>query len=353
MKPEPLLKSEAPSAELLGLHVAARTEMLKAKVSSYTRKDGTFVAEHHDNRTAAVPKQPAGKARAVAKVAPSATSKRTPAPVAEDDIPDDENPKMSLSRLESTHLAGAIKGGSDLNKHAKMELAGRGLDGEGNWVGFKKAPAAHGLSDSDMATIKDPDRNPIAGHFQTMHPKVLAAAAAGKVDLNALAKQQAMNRGIDLDGKWVGFDRAEQIHGGKARAAAAKESPSVQPDSPQTAHSAASLGVLADHHDAEDQAHDKAASKKGESHPDYDTHVALSALHSSASRLAGKAREASSGDERAIYMGKHAEVKKKIGTHEAKLSGGGMAKSFCWLGGGGAAGDDVPVPMGFRRPAVG
>lgn len=199
MKPEPLLKSEAPSAELLGLHVAARTEMLKAKVSSYTRKDGVFVAEHHDNRTAAVPKQPAGK----------------------------------------------------------------------------------------------------------------------------------------------------------ARAAAAKESPSVQPDSPQTAHSAASLGVLADHHDAEDQAHDKAASKKGESHPDYDTHVALSALHSSASRLAGKAREASSGDERAIYMGKHAEVKKKIGTHEAKLSGGGMAKSFCWLGGGGAAGDDVPVPMGFRRPAVG
>ena len=186
MKPEPLLKSEAPSAELLGLRIAGRAEMLKAKVSSYTRKDGTFIAEHHDSRTAA-----------------------------------------------------------------------------------------------------------------------------------------------------------------------AKESPSVQPDSPQTAHSAASLGVLADHHDAEDQAHDKAASKKGESHPDYDTHVALSALHSSASRLAGKAREASSGDERAIYMGKHAEVKKKIGTHEAKLSGGGMAKSFCWLGGGGAAGDDVPVPMGFRRPAVG
>ena len=206
MKPEPLLKSEAPSLDLLGLHAAARSELLKARVSSYTRKDGMFVAEHDDNRPAAKQEAPKGR--------PAAGATKAPAPAPDADLPDDHNPQFSLNTLGSEHLAAAASGKHDLNKHAKIEMAKRGLNADGDWVGFQKAPAAHGLSDSDMAAAKDPAKTPISEHFQTLHPKVLRAAALGKFDLNAHAKKHAASRGIDQSGKWVGFDKAKKIHAG-------------------------------------------------------------------------------------------------------------------------------------------
>lgn len=203
MKEQPLIKSEAPSPELAGLHVAARGELMKAHVAGYTRKDGTFVAEHDDKRAAAQPDVPAAADAAPADVKKS------------DDVPDAENPKFALQGLDTQHLTSALSGKTDLNKQAKVEMASRGLDAGGNWVGFKKAPAAHGLSDSDMAAAKNPDANPIAGHFQTLHPKVLSAVASGKHDLNAQASKEAAARGVDKSGKWVGFDKAKAIHGSK------------------------------------------------------------------------------------------------------------------------------------------
>lgn len=48
--------------------------------------------------------------------------------------------------------------------------------------------------------------------LQGAHVSLLLAAAAGRVDLNALARQELAARGVDGDGKWVGFPAAAAIH---------------------------------------------------------------------------------------------------------------------------------------------
>ncbi len=50
------------------------------------------------------------------------------------------------------------------------------------------------------------------GFIQTALAKVLAAAARGELDLNRLAREELAARGLDDHGKWVGFQRAKQIH---------------------------------------------------------------------------------------------------------------------------------------------
>ena len=65
--------------------------------------------------------------------------------------------------------------------------------------------------------------------MQTLHPKVLSAAASGKFDLNAHAKKEAANRGIDQSGKWVGFDKAKEIHGGGQGGASATKPAAKKP----------------------------------------------------------------------------------------------------------------------------
>ena len=42
--------------------------------------------------------------------------------------------------------------------------------------------------------------------------KVLVAVANGELDLNNLARKELANRGLDKQGQWVGFDKANQIH---------------------------------------------------------------------------------------------------------------------------------------------
>ena len=48
--------------------------------------------------------------------------------------------------------------------------------------------------------------------FGSMHTKLLSAAAKGEIDLNQLAQFELANRGLDLDGKWVGFVAAANAH---------------------------------------------------------------------------------------------------------------------------------------------
>ena len=50
------------------------------------------------------------------------------------------------------------------------------------------------------------------GFIQTALAKVLTAAARGEIDLNRLAREELAARGLDMQGVWVGFDRAKQIH---------------------------------------------------------------------------------------------------------------------------------------------
>ncbi len=48
--------------------------------------------------------------------------------------------------------------------------------------------------------------------LQTIHSAILSAAARGELDLNQVARIVLAGRGQDLNGKWVGFDRAAEIH---------------------------------------------------------------------------------------------------------------------------------------------
>jgi hypothetical protein len=47
--------------------------------------------------------------------------------------------------------------------------------------------------------------------LQTFPAFLLAAVARGEVDLNAIARVELADRGLDDDGKWVGFGNAEAL----------------------------------------------------------------------------------------------------------------------------------------------
>ena len=53
------------------------------------------------------------------------------------------------------------------------------------------------------------------GFIQLATSKVLAAVARGELDLNQLAREELAFRGQDINGTWVGFNRAAELHLGK------------------------------------------------------------------------------------------------------------------------------------------
>jgi len=57
--------------------------------------------------------------------------------------PDDINAKFIFSTTATALLVEALKGGFDLKHLIRQELANRGVDGNGNWVGFDKAKEIH------------------------------------------------------------------------------------------------------------------------------------------------------------------------------------------------------------------
>jgi len=57
----------------------------------------------------------------------------------------DFDAEMSMQTLPSRMLAQVIKGEIDLNALAKVILANRGQDQNGNWVGFDKAKQIHAI----------------------------------------------------------------------------------------------------------------------------------------------------------------------------------------------------------------
>lgn len=50
------------------------------------------------------------------------------------------------------------------------------------------------------------------GFIQTAAANILAAVARGEIDLNRIAREEMAARGLDQQGKWVGFDKAREIH---------------------------------------------------------------------------------------------------------------------------------------------
>lgn len=173
------------------------TERLqKSHVKAYTRTTASGatvqVKEHDDSRQKHIP--------------PQADSNRSKW----DDLPDDENPKHALWRISSKELGRAAKGKTDLRQAAKEELANRGVDEHGKWLGFDKAAAHHGAK--GFKPGHDFDADEVYGHFQTVHHKVLGAIATGHLDPKRLASEELANRGHDHNGDWIGFDKASKLH---------------------------------------------------------------------------------------------------------------------------------------------
>ncbi|MGP8214228.1 MAG: hypothetical protein ACLQQ4_01560 [Bacteroidia bacterium] len=48
--------------------------------------------------------------------------------------------------------------------------------------------------------------------FNMTATQLLAEALKGDFDITYLIKRQLANRGLDRDGKWVGFDKAKELH---------------------------------------------------------------------------------------------------------------------------------------------
>ena len=51
------------------------------------------------------------------------------------------------------------------------------------------------------------------GFIQIADAKVLAAVARGEIDLNRIAREELVSRGLGLRGEWVGFKAARKVHG--------------------------------------------------------------------------------------------------------------------------------------------
>ncbi len=50
-----------------------------------------------------------------------------------------------------------------------------------------------------------------AAILQSAHVKLLLAAAQGRIDLNAIAREELACRGLGAAGEWVGFEAAARI----------------------------------------------------------------------------------------------------------------------------------------------
>ncbi len=56
---------------------------------------------------------------------------------------DDINPRFIFSTTATALLVEALRGDFDLKQLVRQELANRGQNAEGNWVGFDKAAQIH------------------------------------------------------------------------------------------------------------------------------------------------------------------------------------------------------------------
>ena len=65
---------------------------------------------------------------------------------------------------------------------------------------------------SDERITQGIDRD-LGEHFQILDTPFLVAIHHGDVDLVKLARQELMNRGLNGEGRWVGFAKAGELLG--------------------------------------------------------------------------------------------------------------------------------------------
>lgn len=62
------------------------------------------------------------------------------------ELPDDLNPRYLFTTIHTVLLVQALNNKIDLQYLVKKELANRGLNDKGLWVGFEKAKQIHGVN---------------------------------------------------------------------------------------------------------------------------------------------------------------------------------------------------------------
>lgn len=53
----------------------------------------------------------------------------------------------------------------------------------------------------------------LAEHLQPLPIELLIALAKGELDVQAIAARELAGRGLDKDGRWVGFAKAAEVWG--------------------------------------------------------------------------------------------------------------------------------------------
>lgn len=81
------------------------------------------------------------------------------------------------------------------------------------WKNEQAAKYAEWMKASETGTLRDDD-NP-GFLFQGVSNAILAMIVKGEISAQWLAGKELANRGLDKSGLWVGFDKADEIHGTK------------------------------------------------------------------------------------------------------------------------------------------
>jgi hypothetical protein len=48
--------------------------------------------------------------------------------------------------------------------------------------------------------------------FSLTHSQLLVEALKGEFDIRYMVRRELANRGLDNEGKWIGFDKAKKLH---------------------------------------------------------------------------------------------------------------------------------------------
>ncbi|MBN8865259.1 MAG: hypothetical protein J0H92_17930 [Sphingobacteriales bacterium] len=114
--------------------------------------------------------------------------------------------------------------GSDFGFWGDHEEDLRGLKKKSMFAGPKKSNMETSKKEKQEKTEslkKNKDLEKFSGRSDDLNPKfifsltatqILCEALKGEFDIEYLVRKELANRGVDEDGRWVGFDKAKEIH---------------------------------------------------------------------------------------------------------------------------------------------
>lgn len=125
-----------------------------------------------------------------------------------------ESARGTLQLLDTAALVEIANGRIDLNQKAAHEMASRGLDRQGKWIGFPAAQKLFGHDPDDLRKDGNPDpaKEKVRGVLQIMDVEALKSVIRGEIDLTQVGRREIADRGLDKSGKWVGFEKAKKLH---------------------------------------------------------------------------------------------------------------------------------------------